>query len=95
MDSRTVATPTGRLESNEYNPIGAIVPTDPGMKCQWVSWGSSKVSDPSVETENAAPDGPRNGAKSDFEVGELPPHNSPLWAGAPSIIRLHFCGVVA
>ena len=51
--------------------------------------------DPPPETENAAPAGPRNGAALDIEAGQLPSQGSPLWLGAPSIIRLHFCGVAA
>lgn len=49
--------------------------------------------DPLTAKENAAPAGPRNGAKADIEVGELPAHDSAIWRTAPSIIALHFAGV--
>lgn len=34
-------------------------------------------------------------AKIVFEAVQLPPEYSPIWAGAPAIIRRHFCGVAA
>ena len=46
-----------------------------------------------LDEKNAAPAGPRNGAQNEIETGQLPPHNSPIWADAPSIIALHFAGV--
>ena len=36
-----------------------------------------------------------SGAKDVYEAGQLPPFDSPEWAGAPAIILRHFCGVAA
>lgn len=44
--------------------------------------------------ENAAADGPRNGAESVDEVRQLPKYDSPAWHGAPDIIARHFAGVL-
>ncbi|WP_157772749.1 hypothetical protein [Pseudoponticoccus marisrubri] len=45
-----------------------------------------------AEKEDAAAAGPRNGAESVCEAGQLTPHDSPLWRGAPDIIARHFEG---
>ncbi|MGX0877045.1 hypothetical protein ACSSV4_001729 [Roseovarius sp. MBR-154] len=34
-------------------------------------------------------------ANKSFEAVQLPPKDSPEWAGAPAIILRHFCGVAA
>ena len=45
--------------------------------------------------ENAANLAGFNGAKTSLKTVRFPDEFSPEWAGAPAIILLHFCGVVA
>ena len=46
-----------------------------------------------LETKNAGAAATAPDAKKYSEAVQLPPHDSPEWAGAPDIILRHFCGV--
>lgn len=49
------------------------------------------MSNPEMKNAGAAATAPD--AKTVFEAVQLPPKDSPEWAGAPAIILRHFCGV--
>ena len=61
--------------------------------------GTGREPDTSAQSdltnENPGAAATATGAENVYEAGQLPPFDSPEWAGAPAIILRHFCGVAA
>lgn len=56
---------------------------------------ANRDSPPDGQKETAATAGTDRDGNNTYEAGQLPPHDSPLWHGAPDIIARHFAGMLA